>query len=285
MTPPQEVLQLLARTGAASSRQLGRLTALSVNQIHELLGKLESGGLIAPAGRVRLSASGRPQTVWCLTTLGARRGGLYFSPTRGRDGLIKGLLKTQFALTHRDGYYPLFFADQVTLFEEHGAAWPWPGKEGPLRVGILMRIADDTVHIALALSNAREIEQLLENPTYRFRFAEQPGYQLTVLVTEELADFVQACFNPIQDWNDPYFYQQKTYREWRACLRGLAPTEQRYRPHIERVLKWIEKDGAQNSAERHDLVLRAFPKQGFQPEVMKVWIGQMQVAEEAPRDR
>lgn len=284
MTPPQEVLQLLARTGAASSMQLGRLTALSASRIHELLGKLESGGLIAPAGRVRLSVHGRPQIVWCLTALGARRGGLYFSPTRGRDGLIKGLLKTQFALTHRDGYYPLFFADQVTLFEEHGARWPWPGKEGPLRVGVLMRIADDTVHLALALSNPREIEQLLENAARRFRFAEQPGYRFSVLVTEELADFVEACFNPIQDWNDPYYHQKKTYREWRACLRGLAPAEQRYRPHIERVLKWIEKDGAQDSAERYDLVIRAFPAQGFQPEVMKVWMGHLQVAGETSSD-
>ena len=63
-----------------------------------------------------------------------------------------------------------------------------------------------------------------------------------------------------------------------------APAEQRYRSHIERVLKWIEKDGAQDSAERYDLVIRAFPAPGFQPEVMKVWMGHLQVAGEIRSD-
>ncbi len=271
MSPAQAVLALLARTGAASSAQLRRWSGLETHALHGVLGKLEAGQLIAPAARVRLSASGRPQLVWSLMALGARRAGLYFSPSMGRETLMKGLLKAQFVLTHREGYYPLFFADQVALFEERGEKWPWQGREGPNRVSVLIRQVEEAVHVALALATPRETQQALAPPC--LAWAKRPGYRLTLLVTEERAEFIQAILNPLTDWQDPYYQQQKTYREWRACLRGLAPEEERYRHHIERVLKWIEMDGTQASAERHDLVIRAFPEQGYQPEVMTLWMG------------
>jgi hypothetical protein len=60
-------------------------------------------------------------------------------------------------------------------------------------------------------------------------------------------------------------------------LHGLTPTEaDRYRHHIERVLKWIEMDEAENSGERYDLVLRAFSELEAQPDVMTVELGPMQ---------
>lgn len=281
MNPPQEVLALLARTGAATSTQIGEWIGLAGKALHGMLGKLEAGRLIAPVARVRLALSGRPQTVWSLLPLGARRSGLYFTPLLGREALIKGLLKTHFILANREGYYPLFFADQVAFFEERGVHWPWQGKEGPVRVSAQIRIVKDpeheqeSVHVGLALATPREARPLLEPA--RIAWAKRPGYRLTLLVAEEQAEPIRAIFNPLTDWHDPYLQQQKTYREWRAILRGLAPEQERYRHHIERVLKWIEMDGTQESAERHDLVMRAFPEPGLQPEMLTLFLGPMQL--------
>jgi hypothetical protein len=141
--PSQEVLTLLALTGAATSTQLGERIGLVAKALHGVLGKLEAGRLIAPVARVRLAISGRPQTVWSLLPLGARRAGLYFTQGLGREALVKGLLKTHFVLANPEGYYPLFFADQVAFFEERGEKWPWQGKEGPVRVSAQIRIVED----------------------------------------------------------------------------------------------------------------------------------------------
>ena len=60
-------------------------------------------------------------------------------------------------------------------------------------------------------------------------------------------------------------------------MRGLAPEEERYRHHIDRVLQWIEMDGVQESTERYDLVMRAFPETGWQPDIMTLCLGPMQL--------
>lgn len=281
MNPPQEVLTLLALTGAATSTQLGERIGLVAKALHGVLGKLEAGRLIAPVARVRLAISGRPQTVWSLLPLGARRAGLYFTQGLGREALVKGLLKTHFVLANPEGYYPLFFADQVAFFEERGEKWPWQGKEGPVRVSAQIRIVEDPpeekgrVHVGLAVATLREARPLLE--PQRMVWAKRPGYRLTLLATEEQLAGIRAIFNPLTDWHDPYLQQQKTYREWRAILRGLAPEEERYRHHIERVLKWVEMDGTQESAERHDLVMRAFPEPSQQPEMLTLFLGPIQL--------
>ena len=36
-------------------------------------------------------------------------------------------------------------------------------------------------------------------------------------------------------------------------------------------------DGAQNSPERYDLIVRAFPEQPFAPEIRTLWMGTLQL--------
>lgn len=278
--PPQDILTLLARTGAASSTQIGKWSGLAGNDLQDVLSKLAAGQLIAPVGQVKLSPSGRPQKVWSLLALGARRAGLYFSPNYGRESLIKGLLKTHFVLSHQDGYYPLFFADQVALFEERGEKWPWKSKDGPMRVGAQIRIVKDAVHVALALATPKEARQLLEPP--QLSWAKRTGYRLTLLIAKDHAEVIPLLLNPMANWNDSYCQQKKTYREWRAALRALLPEQEHYRHHIERVLKWAEKDNAQESTERYDLVVRAFPEPGFQPELLTLSIVSFKLLESVP---
>ncbi len=272
MKNPEQIMELLACTGAASSSQIRQWSG---NRITEVVSKLEAGQLMVQVARARLAASGRPQAIWSLTALGSRRAGLYFSPSFGRDAIIKGLLKTEFMLTRPEGVYPLFFANQVSEFEKGGEPWPWQGKEEPLRVSALLCVLKNTRHVGLAITTPREARQWLE-PS-KLNWAKRPGYRLTLLLTEEGANFIQDILNPMTDFNDPFYQKQKTYQEWRAILRGLAPEKERYRHHIERVLRWIELDGEQESAERYDLVMRAFPEPGYQPEIMKRVIGPVQL--------
>jgi hypothetical protein len=198
----------------------------------------------------------------------------------GRESLLKGILKSHFVLSHRDGYYPLFFPDQVTLFEERGEKWPWKNKGEPMRVGAQIRIVKESVHVALALVTAKEARQLLEPP--RLAWAKKPGYRLTLLIAEEQAEVIQLLLNPLANWNDSYCQQKKTYREWRAALRGLTPEQEHYRSHIERVLKWAELDNAQESGERYDLVMRAFSEPDFQPELLTLSIVSFKLHRSSP---
>jgi hypothetical protein len=69
---------------------------------------------------------------------------------------------------------------------------------------------------------------------------------------------------------DPYCRTPRTYREWKARLHGLSPAEERYRRYIEALLARIEEEGKQDSAERYDLVVRAYPATRFTPAVMTV---------------
>lgn len=263
---PQDILTLLAITGAASSGQLGHWIGLAGNVLHGLLSKLAAGNLITCQGRVRLTPKGRPQLVWSLAPLGARRAGLYFPPSLGRDGLFKGLLKTHFVIAHPDGYYPLYFQDQLALFEKQGAKWPWRNKEEPTRVSALIRLKEDEVHVALALGSPREARQLLE-PSLLL-WLKRPGYRLSLLIAEEQLEVIQKLLDPqIANWQDPYSQQKKTYREWKALLKCLPAEQEHYRPHIERVLKWAEMENAQESAGRYDLILRAFSQVGYKPDL------------------
>ena len=275
MNAEKTVLELLAQTGASSTAQLAQTTRLERRAMLTLLEKLAAGELVIRAAKVRLAKSGRPQMVWTLTGKGARRAGIYFPPSLTRDALLKGLLKTHFILTHPDCYYPLFFTDQVIVFERNGEKWPWQGKEGPLRVGALISEMENRVQVALALTQAREAQHYLP-PC--LPLAQTPGYRLTLLVTPAIAKFIESLLNPVTDWNDPFFQQQKTYREWKGILHGLTPAEaDRYRHHIERVLKWIELDDAENSGERYDLILRAFAEQEAKPDIMLLGVGPMQM--------
>ena len=275
MNAEKTVLDLLAQTGASSTAQLVQTTGMERRAMLTFLEKLAAGELIIRAAKIRLAKSGRPQIVWTLTGKGARRAGIYFPPSVTRDALLKGLLKTHFFLTYPDAEYPLFFNDQVIMFERKGEKWPWQGKEGPLRVGALIGKIGERVQVALALTQAREAQQALP-PS--LPLAKNPDYRLTLLVTAAMADYIESLLNPVTDWNDPFFQQQKTYREWKGILHGLTPTEaDRYRHHIERVLKWIELDDAENSGERYDLILRAFAEQEAKPDVMTLELGPMQL--------
>jgi len=275
MNAEKTVLELLAQTGASSTAQLAQTTRLERRAMLTLLEKLAAGELVIRAAKVRLAKSGRPQMVWSLSGKGARRAGIYFPPSLTRDALLKGLLKTHFILTHPEFYYPLFFNDQVIVFERKGEKWPWQGREGPLRVGALISEIGEQIQVALALTQAREAQQYLP-PC--LPLAKNPGYRLTLLVTPAMAEFIESLLNPVMDWNDPFFQQQKTYREWKGILHGLTPAEaDRYRHHIERVLKWIELDDAENSGERYDLILRAFSEQEAKPDVMTLELGPMQL--------
>ena len=274
MTAEKTVLELLAQTGASSTGQLAQITGLERRAMLTCLEKLEAGELVSRAAKVRLATSGRPQMVWSLRGKGARRAGIYFPPSVQRDALIKGLLKTHFVLTHPEVQYPLFFTEQVIAFERQGEPWPWQGKEGPLRVGALIGTLGEQIQVALALAKAREAQQYVP-PS--LPLAKNPRYRLTLLVTQNMAEFIESLLHPTTDWNDPFFQQQKTYREWKGVLHGLTPTEaDRYRHHIERVLKWIEMDEAENSGERYDLVLRAFSELEAQPDVMTMELGPIQ---------
>ncbi len=274
MNVEKTVLELLARTGASSTGQLVCATGMKRRSLLTYLEKLEAGELVIRAAKVCLAKTGRPQTIWSLRGKGARRAGIYFPPSVQRDALIKGLLKTHFVLTHPEVQYPLFFTEQVIVFERAGEPWPWQGKEGPLRVGALISESGKRVQVALALTKAREAQQFLP-PS--LPLAKNPRYRLILLVTQEMAEFIESLLHPTTDWNDPFFQQQKTYREWKGVLHGLTPTEaDRYRHHIERVLKWIEMDEAENSGERYDLVLRAFSELEAMPDIVTLWLGPMQ---------
>lgn len=187
----------------------------------------------------------------------------------------QGAPQTEFMLTRPEGVYPLLFANQVSEFEKGGEPWPWQGKEEPLRRSALLCVIKETRHVGLAITTPREARQWLE-PS-KLNWAKRPGYQLTLLITDEGAQFIQDILNPMTDFNDPFYQKQKTYQEWRAILRGLAPEKERYRHHIERVLRWIELDGEQESAERYDSVMRALPEPGYQPEIMQRVIGPVQL--------
>jgi hypothetical protein len=222
-----------------------------------------------PVARVGLSATGRPQTVWCLTALGARRAGLYFAPPVSSDALLKGLLKAEFVLTYPEGYYPLFFADQVGLFERYGARFPWP-PGGPSRTCLLLSEGENTIHVALILTVAREAGRLLKEAERRLSFLNHPPYRLTLVIPAGFGSIIEILTSPLVTTTDPYCRRQRTYREWKARLHGLSPAEERYRRYIEALLARIEEEGKQDSAERYDLVVRAYPATRFTPDVMTV---------------
>ena len=114
------LLHMLALCRAGTTPQIARALGLGRRNTLFHLQALQKAELVQSVARVRLTRLGRPQGAWALSHQGARTAGGFFAREQSSDSILKGVLRAEYFSRHPDGHYPLFFEDQVALFEAHG---------------------------------------------------------------------------------------------------------------------------------------------------------------------